>query len=48
MKCELYVYIFSFLVEPLIGGCRGTYYGCCADGKTQAMGPKRGCSPKGR
>ena len=44
MKCELYLYIFYFLV----GGCGGTLYGCCTDGKTQAKGFKKGCSRKGR
>ena len=45
IKCELYIYLFSFLDLPVIGGCAGTRYGCCPNGETAALGPNnKGCN----
>ena len=42
MKCELYIYLFSFL--GMVGGCAGTPWGCCLNGVSIASGPNHeGC-----
>ena len=38
-------YINRLCRQPIIGGCKGTRYGCCPDGRTASNGTGSNCRP---
>ena len=47
--CLKYSVFLEILPENEVGGCKGTEFGCCPDGETEAEGPEFfGCQVKDR